>query len=76
MELLIYILISKLTKRENINIDIRKYEGFLHRAFSNPRKMLNKMFYEDEINRSGIDGKKRAQDYNWSEWLVFFKIIV
>lgn len=68
--------ILKLTKREGIDIDIRKYEGFLHKAYANPRKMLNKAFYQDEINRAGIDPTKRPQNYNWENWLRFFKIIV
>ncbi len=69
--------IIKLTKRpESDSIDIRKYEGFLHRAYSNPRKMLNKIFYEDERNRAEIDGNLRAQNYNWEDWTKFFKILV
>lgn len=68
--------ILEMTLRDNIDIDVRKYEGFLHKAFANPRKMLNKAFYEDEINRAQIDGKKRPQNYNAEEWLKFFKIII
>ena len=30
---------------------VRKYEGFLHRAYSNPRKMLNKVFKKDELEK-------------------------
>jgi len=69
--------ILKLTKRQHSDeIDIKKYEGFLHRAYSNPRKMLNKIFYEDERNRAGIDGKLRAQNYGWEDWVRIFRILV
>lgn len=69
--------ILKLTRRKEIKIeDIRKYEGFLHKAFSNPRKMLNKVFHQDELNRAGLDGKKRAQEYSWKTWHKAFKILV
>ena len=69
--------ILKLTKgTAGENIDIRKYEGFLKRAYSNPRKMLNKIFYEDERNRAEIDGSLRAQDYGWEDWVRIFKILV
>ncbi len=68
--------ILKMTLKPDVNIDVKKYEGFLHKGFSNPRKMLNKVFYEDEINRAQIDSTKRPQNYNSEEWLKFFKILV
>jgi 16S rRNA (adenine1518-N6/adenine1519-N6)-dimethyltransferase len=69
--------VLKLTKRPDIKIDdITKYEGFLHRAFSNPRKMLNKVFHQDELNRAGLSGKARAQEYSWEKWYKAFKILV
>jgi 16S rRNA (adenine1518-N6/adenine1519-N6)-dimethyltransferase len=68
--------VIKLTKRKGTEIkDIEKYEGFLHLAYSSPRKMLNKMFKEDERNRAGIDGKLRAQNYNWDKWAEAFTIL-
>jgi len=69
--------IVKLEKRKEVeDLDIRKYEGFLRKAFANPRKMLNKTFYADELNRSGLDGGMRAQNYGWKDWLRAFKILV
>ena len=68
--------IIKFVKRaEAESLDVGKYEGFLKRAFSNPRKMLNKIFYQDELNRAEINGSLRPQDYNWEDWLKFFTIL-
>jgi len=69
--------IVKLVRREETqNLNLRKYEGFLKKAFSNPRKMLNKVFYQDELNRAEINGGLRPQDYNWEGWARFFQILV
>lgn len=54
---------------------IKKYEGFLHRAYSNPRKMLNKIFKKEELERGTIDGNLRAQNLGAKEWLAFFNIL-
>jgi len=68
--------VIKLTRRKKSKIkDIRKYEGFLHLAFSNPRKMLNKSFKGDELVRAQIDGTMRAQNYDWEKWVDAFSIL-
>lgn len=54
---------------------IVKYEAFLHKAFSNPRKMLNKMFTKEELGKGGIDPTLRAQNLNSSQWLEFYKVL-
>jgi 16S rRNA (adenine1518-N6/adenine1519-N6)-dimethyltransferase len=54
---------------------IVKYEAFLHKAFSNPRKMLNKMFTKEELSKGGIDSTLRAQNLNSTKWLEFYKIL-
>lgn len=54
---------------------IEKYEGFLHRAFSHPRKMLNKPFSKEELARGGIDPKLRPQNLSPKEWLEFYKVL-
>jgi len=54
---------------------IVKYEAFLHKAFSNPRKMLNKMFTKEELEKGGIDQTLRAQNLNSSQWLEFYKVL-
>lgn len=67
--------IIRLIRKSAGEKDIRKYEGFLHKAFAHPRKMLNKIFSKEELAETGINGKKRAQDYSAEEWLRFFKKI-
>lgn len=64
--------IIKLTKRTQENIDIEKYEDFLHRAYKNPRKMLNKAFSNKELAASHINRTLRPQNYGWEKWLEFF----
>ena len=54
---------------------IVKYEGFLHKAFSNPRKMLNKMFTKEELEKGGVAQTLRAQNLNSSQWLEFYKVL-
>ncbi|MBW6441849.1 16S rRNA (adenine(1518)-N(6)/adenine(1519)-N(6))-dimethyltransferase RsmA [Patescibacteria group bacterium] len=54
---------------------IRKYEGFLHRAYSNPRKMLNKIFKQEELEKGKINPSLRAQNLGAEEWLFFYKIL-
>ncbi len=54
---------------------IKKYEGFLHKAYSNPRKMLNKVFKKEELEKCKIDPQLRPQNLNAEEWLNFFKTL-
>ena len=61
------------TTRDISFLDIKKYEGFLHKAYAHPRKMLNKMFTQDEIEKTGINPSLRAQNYNSEDWVNFFK---
>jgi len=69
--------VIKLT-RTTVEMDrgtIEKYEGFLHRAFSHPRKMLNKPFSKEELSKGGIDPKLRPQNLSPEEWLEFYKVL-
>jgi len=71
--------IIKLKKRMNAPqagpMFIEKLEGFLHRAYSHPRKMLNKIFKQDELLKAGIKPDIRAQNLNADEWLNMFKCL-
>lgn len=68
--------ILKLTKRKGIKIEnVSKYEDFLHDTYKYPRKMLNKVFYKDELNRASIDGKKRPHAYGWEKWANSYTIL-
>ena len=69
--------VIKLTSK-NINISpetVERYEGFLHKAFSHPRKMLNKPFTEEELAKGGIDPKLRPQNLSAEQWMEFFKVL-
>ncbi len=52
---------------------IEKYEGFLHKGFSNPRKMLNKAFSLQQLWDAEIDPALRAQAISTQKWLEFFR---
>lgn len=69
--------VFKLTTK-NVEMDLatkERYEGFLHRGFSHPRKMLNKPFSREELDKAGIDPKLRPQNLSAEEWLRFYEII-
>ena len=55
---------------------VKRYEGFLHKGFSSPRKMLNKPFNKKELEVAGVDGKKRPQELGVSEWVGMFEKLV
>ncbi|HNS71225.1 MAG TPA: 16S rRNA (adenine(1518)-N(6)/adenine(1519)-N(6))-dimethyltransferase RsmA [bacterium] len=62
-------------ERKNISYNsdfVSKYEGFLHRAYSHPRKMLNKIFTKEELEKGGINPSIRAQNLDSQQWLNFF----
>ena len=52
--------------------EISRYEKFLHHAFSHPRKMLNKVFNKEELEKYRLEGTNRAQTYGWQEYLQAF----
>jgi 16S rRNA (adenine1518-N6/adenine1519-N6)-dimethyltransferase len=54
---------------------IEKYEGFLHRAYSHPRKMLNKVFSKEELAKGNISPNLRAQNLDATEYLNLFKLL-
>lgn len=72
--------VIKLTKKSHEPVsssleeitNISRYEKFLHHAFSHPRKMLNKVFTKEELQKYGFDGTKRPQNYNSQEYLAAF----
>ncbi len=69
--------VIKLTLKNTVmDLDtIEKYEGFLHKAFSSPRKMLNKPFTEVELAKGGIEARLRPQNLSAEQWLEFFKVL-
>lgn len=70
--------IIKLREKSLVEIseeDMAKYEGFLHRGFSSPRKMLNKVFKPDELAKIGVDGNLRPQNLSAEKWIEVFKAL-
>jgi 16S rRNA (adenine1518-N6/adenine1519-N6)-dimethyltransferase len=67
--------IIKLARKDAVpNIaSLEHYEGFLHKGFSHPRKMLNKAFTPEELANAGIDASLRAQNLDVDAWVKFFK---
>ena len=55
---------------------IYKYERFLHKGFSNPRKMLNKIFSKEELTKTNTDGNLRAQNITPKKWVEMFELLV
>jgi len=53
---------------------IEKYEGFLHKAFKNPRKMLNKAFDKNVLTSVEINPSARPQEVSISKWLNLFRV--
>jgi 16S rRNA (adenine1518-N6/adenine1519-N6)-dimethyltransferase len=66
--------VLKLSKIDSFVPDklIRKYEGFLHKGYANPRKMLNKAFEPEVIKKVSIDPTLRPQNLSKAEWLKIF----
>ncbi|OGC62944.1 ribosomal RNA small subunit methyltransferase A [candidate division WWE3 bacterium RIFOXYA2_FULL_46_9] len=53
---------------------IKKYEGFLHKGFGSPRKMINKRFDKQLLLDAGIDPSLRPQDLGVGKWLDLYKL--
>ncbi len=69
--------VIKLTSRNrDLDLsDVRKYEGFLHKGFSNPRKMINKAFSQEELKKGKIDSSIRPQNLSADQWFEFFSFL-
>ena len=64
-----------MVRKENImiaNEDVLRYEDFLHKGFSKPRKMLNKVFAKDKLVSLGIDDTLRPQHLQLEDWYKLF----
>lgn len=51
---------------------VRKYEGFLHKGYTSPRKMLNKVFAPELLEKINIDPNLRPQNLTVEDWLKLF----
>ena len=53
-------------------INLKKFKGFLHKAFSNRRKMLNKTFSTDELQQAGINPTARPQELTLTQLINLY----
>jgi len=63
---------------ENIQDDKKtitpqKWSKFLHRGFAHPRKMLNKSFPKDVLEKAGIGPTQRPQELTVKDWRELYK---
>jgi len=54
------------------DIDIPQWQKFLHHGFMQPRKMINKRFEKDVLEKAGIDSNRRAQTLTGKEWRALY----
>lgn len=68
--------IIKLTLKTDpiINIDKARWSRFLHLAYKNQRKMLNKTFNKEDLISQGINPQLRPQDISIDQWSTMYKI--
>lgn len=68
--------IIRLTLKTNptINIDKIRWSKFLHLAYKNQRKMLNKTFSKEILINLGINPQLRPQDITIDQWGTMYKI--
>ena len=59
-------------KSEIIDIDLKKFKGFLHKAFANRRKMLNKTFSIDELQQAEINPMARPQEIPLKQFIKLY----
>jgi 16S rRNA (adenine1518-N6/adenine1519-N6)-dimethyltransferase len=63
--------VVKMKRRAKVAIrkkEILEYEEFLHKGFSKPRKMLNKVFEKEFLNSLKTDEKLRPQHIGVEKW--------
>ncbi len=74
--------IVKMTLRNNLPEFLhkpeqrKKYSGFLRKGFASPRKMLNKQFKNEDLQKAGINPSMRPQEVSLHEWQKMFKTLV
>lgn len=54
-------------------IEPERLSAFLHHGFAQPRKMLNKRFPAETLQKLGINPKRRPQTLSFEEWVKLFR---
>jgi len=62
-------------KNDLPDIDLKKFKGFLHKAFANRRKMLNKTFNTQQLDQSGIADTARPQELSLTNFIKLYNNI-
>jgi len=65
--------VLQFVRKPSVNIDINKYEKFLHQGFSKPRKMLKKVLPLELLEKSGVNPNDRPQHIPLQIWIRMFK---
>lgn len=68
--------IIKMTLKKDTQIqkdELIKYESYLHKGFSKPRKMMNKAVPKETLKLAGIDEKLRPQHLNVEQWIDLYR---
>lgn len=60
------------SKVEDLGIRPKEWSEFLHRGFSQPRKMLRKVFDEKLVTETGINLTARPQQLSLPQWQALF----
>jgi len=68
------ILYMELTK-DDFEIPIQNWSKFLHLAYKNPRKMLNKTFSKELLEKAHIKPSDRPQNISSDQWLLLYDIM-
>jgi len=62
-------------KEKDFPIPIQKWSKFLHLAYKNPRKMLNKTFDPKILETANINPSMRPQNITAKKWIKLYDII-
>lgn len=67
-----------LTKKKEFNEiqNIQKYENFLHMGFKHQKKMLNKSFKIEDLEKFGLTGNERPHNLDLQTWLNLYKELI
>lgn len=65
--------IVTLTPKKKPDVETVKFSHFLHKGFSNPRKMLNKVFAKDLLLGLGVAPTRRAETLTLEEWKKLYE---
>jgi len=56
-------------------LDITSYENFLHVGFKHQKKMLNKAFPKELLEKVGLTGNERPHNLTIEKWLELYKVV-